>query len=362
MVQSFNLFNFFVLLGCLQGLLLGFVLLFNKKFRKRTNKALALSLLSTACLGISQIFYDLNLKALYPIVPYLPIKYTFISGIALYYYIVFTINNKHKYGKIDYLIIAPFLLQLLIDLILFSSYLIDTDFILTYTSAHNRYLNIKELVAVGFSFIVLVWAFKKLHQFPIERQHMLTKIEADRLLWFRNNTIAIFIVWLGWALPQTYSILAGEVFWWLYYPTWIGMILMIFWLGYFVILKREYFEVAPINTLAKKTEGHYKKILELIQREKLYKNPNLNMDLLAKKAQLSSGYLSQIINQKEGKNFNDFINTYRIEEVKTNLTNPKYAHYSILGIGLEAGFKSKSTFNAAFKKLTGQTPSAFKKQ
>jgi len=272
LIHSFSIFNFFVLLGCFQGLLLACVLLFNKKFRKRTNQALALSLLSTVCLGIAQILYDLNLKVTYPIVPYLPIKYTIISGIAIYYYIVFTIDNNHKYSKVDYLII------------------------LTYAATHDIYSNIKELVAVGFSFLVLMWAFRKLYQFPIERGDKLTVIEMDRLLWFRSNTFAIFIIWLGWALPQTYAILAGKTFWWLYYPTWIGMILMIFWLGYFVILKRDYFEVTPTNALAKKTEDHYKNLLALMQREKLYKNPNLNMDLLAKKTQLSSGYLSQIIN------------------------------------------------------------------
>ncbi|MEL6256529.1 MAG: helix-turn-helix domain-containing protein [Bacteroidota bacterium] len=76
---------------------------------------------------------------------------------------------------------------------------------------------------------------------------------------------------------------------------------------------------------------------------------------------LSNGYLSQIINQKEGKNFFDFINGYRVEEVKRNLADPNFDHFSILGIGLEAGFKSKSTFNAVFKKMTGHTPTAYKK-
>ena len=77
---------------------------------------------------------------------------------------------------------------------------------------------------------------------------------------------------------------------------------------------------------------------------------------------LSKGYLSQIINQKEGKNFFDFINHYRVEDVKEKLNDDAYSHFSILGVALEAGFKSKSTFNAVFKKMTGMTPSQFKRK
>jgi len=96
-------------------------------------------------------------------------------------------------------------------------------------------------------------------------------------------------------------------------------------------------------------------------QEKLYQDAELNMDTLSAKVQLSKSYVSKIINQKEGKNFYEFVNSYRVEEVKNNLNNLEYAHYSILGIGLAAGFKSKSTFNAIFKKMTGMTPSVYKK-
>lgn len=361
-VSTFGIFNFFVLLGCFQGLLLACIFIFNKKFDKRSNYALALSLISIAFLGIHQILYDLNLKVLYPIVSYIPIRYTILGGITLYYYIVFTMNPNHQYKRKDYLIISPFVFYLLIDVLLFCAYLCNSNFILTHSNIHDFYLNIKELLSILFSFTVLVWAFQLLHQFPIERQYNLTTIEADRLLWFRNNTIAIFIVWSGWAIPEAYSILSGKTFWWLYYPTWLGMVPMIFWLGYFVILKQEYFTGIAPNILSEKTEIHYEKLLQLMHTEKLYKNPDLTLNLLAKKTQLSNGYLSQIINQKGSKNFYEFINTYRVEEVKDNLLDPKYAHYSIFGLALEAGFKSKSTFNSAFKKLTGLTPSAFKNQ
>ena len=158
---------------------------------------------------------------------------------------------------------------------------------------------------------------------------------------------------------------------WIFYFMWIAVSLIIIWLAYFVILRRDVFaipvfkEKKPLQNekaiLSDKTEEHYQKLLALLQQEKLYQDAQLNMDTLAEKTDLSNGYLSKIINQKEGKNFYDFINSYRITEVKNRLSHPDYAHYSILGIALEAGFKSKSTFNAVFKKMTNMTPSAYKK-
>ena len=85
------------------------------------------------------------------------------------------------------------------------------------------------------------------------------------------------------------------------------------------------------------------------------------MTKLALITELSNSYLSQIINQSQGQNFFDFINAYRVEEVKSLLHHPDYAHYTILGVAQEAGFKSKSTFNSVFKKMTGMTPSDYKK-
>jgi len=348
-VTNFGIYNFFIFLGCFQGLLLACVFIFNKKFQKRTNYVLAISLISIALLGVNQVIYNLNLKVTYPIIHYLPIRYTISLGITLYYYILFTINVEHKYNKRDSLIISFLLIFFLLDLLLFCLYLYNSDFLLAYKETHNNYLKIKELSSVFFSSIVLIWAFRKLHLISLYQEDTLTSKETSRLLWLRNNTIAIFIVWAGWAILETYSVFSGKTFWWIDYPTTIGLITLIFWLGYYVILKREFFIAPPPNILSEKTETHYKNLLRLMQTEKLYKNPNLTLDLLAQKAHLSSGYLSQIINQKGNKNFSD-------------LADPKYAHYSILGIGLDAGFKSKSTFNAAFKKVTGQTPSTFKKK
>jgi YesN/AraC family two-component response regulator len=71
--------------------------------------------------------------------------------------------------------------------------------------------------------------------------------------------------------------------------------------------------------------------------------------------------LSAHINTAHQKNFNDFINSYRVQEVKQMLEAGKHKTLSLLGIGLDAGFNSKATFNRVFKKLTGMTPNEYVK-
>jgi AraC-like DNA-binding protein len=113
------------------------------------------------------------------------------------------------------------------------------------------------------------------------------------------------------------------------------------------------------------TEVELNRILNQLKQQMLEQKYFLKSDL--KLADLSgySGipmhHISQVINEKLNKNFFDFINEYRIEEFKNRLTDSKFDNYTILAIGLDSGFNSKAAFNAAFKKITGITPSDFKK-
>ena len=195
------------------------------------------------------------------------------------------------------------------------------------------------------------------------------KMENKELYWLRNFIYIIIGFAILWFYITVHMLMIGKRIA-LFYYLWIIICFIIYWLAYIVILKRNLFAIPTFenkpekeekNLLSDKADIHYQKLLSLLQTEKLYQDAQLNMDILSQKMGLSNGYLSKIINQKEGKNFYEFINSYRIEAVKANLNNPDYSHYSILGIGLEAGFKSKSTFNSVFKKMTGMTPSAFKK-
>jgi len=95
--------------------------------------------------------------------------------------------------------------------------------------------------------------------------------------------------------------------------------------------------------------------------QKLYLDPYLSLESLARSSKLSSGYLSTLINTFDANHFSDYINKFRVEQAKRMIRDTDFADYTIVSIGLESGFNSKSTFYKAFKKFTQMTPVEFKK-
>lgn len=101
------------------------------------------------------------------------------------------------------------------------------------------------------------------------------------------------------------------------------------------------------------------KIETLIRAEELYKNPELNITDVAKKLDTNVALISKTINQGFQMNFNNFINSYRIEAVKIMFANNEHKKSTLLGIAFDCGFNSKATFNRAFKKNTQISPKEY---
>ena len=96
-------------------------------------------------------------------------------------------------------------------------------------------------------------------------------------------------------------------------------------------------------------------------RESPYLNPSLTLRLLANQIETHPNQLSWLLNNRVGKNYNEFINGYRVEHFKKLVVDSANAHISMIGLAYESGFNSKTVFNTVFKKMVGMTPNAYKK-
>lgn len=105
-----------------------------------------------------------------------------------------------------------------------------------------------------------------------------------------------------------------------------------------------------------------KRLLYLLEIDKIYRNETLSLISLAEKLKITPHQLSWVINEKINKSFPSLINLYRVEEVKKKLIQSNHNEITILQAAFEAGFSTKTSFNKAFKSLTGLTPSQYREK
>ena len=104
------------------------------------------------------------------------------------------------------------------------------------------------------------------------------------------------------------------------------------------------------------------RILYLFEVEKIHREEDLSLQTLAARLSLPAHHVSWVANEILGQSFSRLVNTYRVDEVKERLRDPKDASRTILDIAFEAGFNTKTAFNKVFKSLTGMTPSEFREK
>ena len=103
------------------------------------------------------------------------------------------------------------------------------------------------------------------------------------------------------------------------------------------------------------------RLLNFINEKKPYLDPDLSLRSLAEKIDIHPNQLSWLLNESMGKNFNEFINHYRVEAFKLLSKDPSNKHLTLISLAYESGFNSKTVFNNYFKKETRLMPKEFLK-
>lgn len=205
-----------------------------------------------------------------------------------------------------------------------------------------------------------------------------SEVESIRITWLKQFliiTLAATLLAVFSFFARTWQIPALSQ---LYSYHFIGIVLLFYWLSYKALTQPVLFgivhdlPVEEINTPSESQEKYKKSNLDAVQlneifelvkktleQEKLYTQTDLTLTQLAEATKLPRHQISQAINFSGSGNFFDLINAYRVEEFKRLAMLPDKKHLSLLGIAQEAGFNSKASFYAVFKKKTGQTPAEY---
>ncbi|MFZ6053062.1 helix-turn-helix domain-containing protein [Halocola ammonii] len=121
--------------------------------------------------------------------------------------------------------------------------------------------------------------------------------------------------------------------------------------------------IAPPKAMMSDTE--IEMVLEMVgkgmKEDRWFQNPSLSLREVAGNVNISSNKLSWLINERIDQNFNEYVNSFRLENFKENALNPANSHLTLLALAYDSGFNSKTVFNSFFKKNEGMTPKAWLK-
>lgn len=232
------------------------------------------------------------------------------------------------------------------------------------------------VISGPFYFVLSISFFKKL---DIDIFNNFPSCEHVDLDWLRK---LVYIFGTIWTVLMIFTILhhVFHLFSWIFctHGLTLSLSAFIILIGYYGLKQQEIFihypdrnieyvtepksKYAGISLSDADIEAYVNKIKQCMATEKPYLDADISLPELANKLQIPSHHLSRVINEQFGTNFFDFINQYRIEEVKARIRDPEFEKLSLLGIAFDSGFNTKSAFNRVFKKMTGFTPSEYRKQ
>ncbi|WDZ99737.1 ABC transporter permease [Mucilaginibacter sp. SJ] len=351
------------------GLTFSLLLWFTKSINLSANRFLALAML-TIVLWMARILGEsVGLGAYFPHWDRLPLQFSLALGPLIYFYVLKITRPEYKIRGTDLLHFIPLLLQQGI-LVLEIGQSISTG-AATYHTPVFRQTGLILNMAAFISVVAYLYISFRL----IESYYQQLKFNnvndryRNQMRWLARLIKAFGFLWLLW-LPYT----VADFFYFhyrlgihAYYPLYLLLAGMMTWIAATVHSKPANLVMVQASPILKtpvsaelRQKGTW--LRKAMEAKRYYQDAELNLTSLAEKLGLTVHELSRIINVALKKNFNDFINEYRVAEVIRKIQDPAFAHITLLGIALESGFNSKSTFNRIFKQMTGKSPAEYKNE
>lgn len=371
-----------LLLGMLQGVINGILLYTRKCNQRMADRLLAwlLFLLSLACLNhfIAESGIYASVPAVRLVMELVPTIVVMPLGPLLYFYTRALTDPEFRmtmHRKLHFLTVLADMVPTIICWVFLVGLL--TGFFQRIhlkgwgdvIDEYQAYMDLPRWLSLTV-YSVAAWRCISRYQLSVSRG------SADRqqfnLRWLRK-CLGVFLcfqmVWflflIPYLLPAYRPALLDSLS---YYPIMLPLAVVVYWLGLKGYLHSRTADTLPASSKA--GTGSFtvspdvinKTIVGLktaMEEDKLYLDPQLNLDKVVRHLKIDQKTLSHVLNQHLEKSFNTFVNGYRIEAVKQRMLEPSSQHLTLTGIAFEAGFNSQATFQRAFKQMTGMTPKAY---
>lgn len=375
-----EIINFLLIAGVVQGFGFNLVTLFVKKKFDKTIIFLNLTVLFLSLNNLQRWLINNGYSSDLFLLKNLLIPWYVLIMPMFYAFTIYFIRVQNRVKNFIKFTFVLFILEIFIRLCLISYVYYEVPG--KDTSLIYHYTNIED----GFDLFYTIFLFVNVCLLIFKRNYLLDYILSyDDLSWIKW-IIRLGVTVIGlWAIALAIKVFTGNDEAYIYLH--LSSSILLYWLGYQGFYKynvvndrislRSTIETDKVLISSPQTidlskqdddffnEKHrhdFEKIENHIIQNKLYLDPLLSMDVIADELRMSKSYISKLINSYSDYNFSDFVNFLRVEQAKKFLSDDEFNNYTIVSIGLECGFNSKSTFYSAFKKFTSESPSTFRAQ
>lgn len=349
-ITLYDLFFFgMIFIGLNFALLLTFV----KSVNRTANRLLALALVIMVLWMMRILAIDIRLQAYLPGWDRVPMGLLLALGPLTYFYVLKITRRTYPFGWKALLHFTPVLVALTAAVCV--------------APASKQWDPVLQLFVFVSNITYLYYSRQLIQRFYRGLQPVLMDRSLLEFRWLRRLLAATALLWLLWIAYAAvdYFGYRNQLGIHIYYPFYIFFTAILIWTAAAAFLRPQagiQEQAAPAAQPPAPAELKEKGILlrKAMESGHFYRDAELTIASLSEKLNLPQREVSRIINLAFKKNFNDFINAYRVRDVMRKMQEDEYDHLTLLGIAFESGFNSKSTFNRIFKEMTRKSPAEYK--
>jgi AraC-like DNA-binding protein len=367
MELNYSLLNIIILFGALQGFILCFFAWQKRNLNKHVVYFFILFLFSLAFYNLMYAFMDMDLFRYYRPLHLFPFPYNWLIVPGLYFYVRNQLKpNKHQlYFKKEWYLLLPAAIYFLLRIYWFTISAMENSYRITAAIVASDFFRIQEFVILlfnSFLLIRLLYVIKKQEQIEVQNIKV-----ANFRKWLKLFIRVFLVLTVSNLLFFCIDMIIhkGQETFTFLYPTLISNAIFIYWVGFIGFTNPGRFFNNPHTDdgfSALQIAEMNRKLTAAMKEQMLFRQPNLTIQQLASVLSSPSKELTKFLNEQLQMNFSEYVNYHRIEYVKELINSSAAEKYTLVSLAELSGFASKSSFNATFKKVTGLTPSDYKKQ